>query len=61
MQHVTWNAADWTVLTSLQVRKLTTVYATTVTLRWGNVAQDKTLEEVTGTNKDHRPTAKIAI
>jgi hypothetical protein len=61
MQHVTWNAADLTALTSLQMRKLTTVYATTVTLRWGNVAQDKTLEEVTGTNKDHRPTAKIAI
>jgi uracil DNA glycosylase len=52
MQHVTWNAADWTVLTSLQMRKLTTVYATTVTLSWGKVAQDKTVV-VTGTNDYH--------
>ena len=35
------------------VRKLTTVYATTVILRWGKVALDKTVE-VTGTNDNHR-------
>ena len=34
------------------VRKLTTVYATTVPLRWGKVALDKAVE-VTGTSVDH--------
>jgi hypothetical protein len=34
------------------MRKLTTAYATTVPLRWGEVALDKTME-VTGTNDNY--------